>query len=192
MAPRPQERYTHDDVERMIKDIISRLYHIMVQTSGYDTGGRPTKDVLANEIKALSSSLSQLTISVSPSPESLNQPPTSGSGPSSNPAPAMLPSIPRDLIEYIENSRNPDIYTREFVELARRWNQIMRGKLNAFSTFTDELADAITSAMPELAGDVQRILAATSSAPPGGGAESGPLRSTSGNANGNGIGNGTV
>lgn len=69
--------------------------------------------------------------------------------------------MPPELLEYVENGRNPDIYTREFVELVRRGNQLMRGKMNAFGTFRDVLAEQITAAMPELREDVQMVLEAT-------------------------------
>jgi mediator of RNA polymerase II transcription subunit 10 len=72
-----------------------------------------------------------------------------------------LPNVPPELIQYVEDGRNPDIYTREFVELVRRGNQLMRGKMNAFATFRDVLAEQMTSAMPELKDDVARVLAAT-------------------------------
>jgi mediator of RNA polymerase II transcription subunit 10 len=75
--------------------------------------------------------------------------------------------VPPELLEYVEHGRNPDIYTREFVELVRHGNQLMRGKLNAFGTFRDVLAENITSAMPELHDDVVQVVEATGGAPPG-------------------------
>jgi mediator of RNA polymerase II transcription subunit 10 len=69
--------------------------------------------------------------------------------------------VPPELLEYVENGRNPDIYTREFVELVRRGNQLMRGKMHAFGSFRDILADHIHAAMPELRDDVERVCEAT-------------------------------
>jgi mediator of RNA polymerase II transcription subunit 10 len=69
--------------------------------------------------------------------------------------------VPPELIQYVEDGRNPDIYTREFVELVRRGNQLMRGKERAFAAFRDVLADQINAAMPELRDDVARVLEAT-------------------------------
>lgn len=71
------------------------------------------------------------------------------------------PSIPEPLIQYVENGRNPDIYTREFVELVRRLNQLVRGKMHAFGGFRDVLARDMCAAMPELRDDVRRVLEAT-------------------------------
>lgn len=80
--------------------------------------------------------------------------------------------MPPELVKYVEGGRNPDIYTREFVELVRRGNQLVRGKMGAFETFRDVLAGEMTSAMPELKGDVDRVLEATGKKDgPGGGTE---------------------
>lgn len=73
--------------------------------------------------------------------------------------------MPPELLEYVENGRNPDIYTREFVELVRRGNQLMRGKQSAFASFRDILAEQMSSAMPELREDVAKVLEATGGNP---------------------------
>jgi mediator of RNA polymerase II transcription subunit 10 len=82
-----------------------------------------------------------------------------------------LPSVPPELVKYVEGGRNPDIYTREFVELVRRANQLMRGKMHAFASFRDILAEQMLSAMPELKEDVEKVLAATGGKRPGNGNE---------------------
>ncbi|KAF5254316.1 hypothetical protein FANTH_918 [Fusarium anthophilum] len=143
----PVDRVDHNALEQQLKDIIQDLYQIMVQVSTYDSVGRSSREVLINEIKTLSDSLRTVHSSASP--------------------PNNLPSVPPELVEYVEHGRNPDIYTREFVELVRRGNQLMRGKLNAFGTFRDVLAENITSAMPELRDDVAQVVEATGGVPPG-------------------------
>jgi mediator of RNA polymerase II transcription subunit 10 len=70
--------------------------------------------------------------------------------------------VPPELLEYVENGRNPDIYTREFVELVRRGNH------NAFASFRDILADTIYAEMPEVQEDVVRVVEATGGRRPGG------------------------
>lgn len=75
----------------------------------------------------------------------------------SNPNTA-LPAVPPELLQYVDNGRNPDIYTREFVELARKGNQLMKGKQEAFASFRDVLAGEMGKALPELREDVGRIL----------------------------------
>lgn len=39
--------------------------------------------------------------------------------------------FPLDVVDYIENGRNPDVYTREFVELLAKQNQYLNGKMKA-------------------------------------------------------------
>ncbi|KAH7162337.1 transcription factor subunit Med10 of mediator complex-domain-containing protein [Dactylonectria estremocensis] len=141
MAPVDHDQLDHNELEQQLKDIIQDLYQVMVQVSTYDSMGRSSRDVLTNEIKTLSHSLQTLHAFASP--------------------PNVLPSIPPELIEYVENGRNPDIYTREFVELVRRGNQLMRGKLNAFASFRDVLAEQMTAAMPELREDIAHVVEAT-------------------------------
>jgi len=47
----------------------------------------------------------------------------------------------------------------------------MRGKMHAFSSFRDVLAEQMLSAMPELKEDVEKVLAATGGRGPGNGNE---------------------
>lgn len=69
--------------------------------------------------------------------------------------------IPLEVIQYIEDGRNPDIYTREFVEAIRRSNQYQRAKMHALKQLRDSLADKITDEFPDLAPSVQDILRRT-------------------------------
>jgi len=52
-------------------------------------------------------------------------------------------AVPPEIIEYIENGRNPDVYNREFVEVAQRMNMMLKGKSEAFAMFRDVLAGEI-------------------------------------------------
>lgn len=70
--------------------------------------------------------------------------------------------IPTDLLNYIQDGRNPDIYTREFVEVVRKINQYLNGKSLAFENFRDTLAASIKQEFPELAPEVDSIKAKTS------------------------------
>lgn len=67
--------------------------------------------------------------------------------------------IPPEVIEYVDQGRNPDIYTREFVELIQNSNQDLKGKSEAFASFRDVFGEELVRAMPELTEDVARILA---------------------------------
>lgn len=76
-------------------------------------------------------------------------------------APSASVDIPPDIILYVESSRNPDVFTREFVELAQRGNQQLKGRAEAYHLFRDTLAKDIVAAMPELREDVTRICQST-------------------------------
>lgn len=41
--------------------------------------------------------------------------------------------IPIDVIDYIDQGRNPDVYTREFVELLLKQNQFITGKMDVYT-----------------------------------------------------------
>ena len=72
---------------------------------------------------------------------------------------ATIPTqIPPEIIDYVDEGRNPDIYTREFVELVQKGNQYMKGKSEAFASFRDILAEEIVKGMPELKDDVIKVL----------------------------------
>jgi mediator of RNA polymerase II transcription subunit 10 len=47
------------------------------------------------------------------------------------------------------------------VELARRGNQLMKGKLEAFGSFRDVLAEAMVAGLPELKKDVLDVVVKT-------------------------------
>lgn len=79
----------------------------------------------------------------------------------SHTAPQLPVSIPPEIVEYVESGRNPDIYTREFVELVQRSNEHMKGKTLAFRSFRDVLAEEICGALPALRDQVERVLQET-------------------------------
>ncbi|KAL2147583.1 hypothetical protein VTI28DRAFT_8037 [Corynascus sepedonium] len=141
------------NVQEDIKNVIQDLFQVLVQVSNYDAAGRPTRDVLVQDIQTLDETLRTLHANAQVLPH-----------------PSADKPIPEPLIHYVENGRNPDIYTREFVELVRRMNQLARGKAHAFSGFRDVLAREMASALPEVRADVDRVVEAT-----GGG---GPITTT--------------
>lgn len=69
--------------------------------------------------------------------------------------------IPVEIIQYVENSRNPDIYTREFVELVMRYNQQQKGRADAYAQFRDILGDAMIQGIPDIREDVRKVLEAS-------------------------------
>ncbi|KAL9087563.1 MAG: hypothetical protein Q9159_003579 [Coniocarpon cinnabarinum] len=53
---------------------------------------------------------------------------------------ALNTEVPMELLEYVENGRNPEIYTREFVEMVQRGNQALKGRQDGFRAFGDALS----------------------------------------------------
>lgn len=70
----------------------------------------------------------------------------------------MSIGIPHELIEYIQDGRNPDIYNREFVEKIQCENQELKGKSEAFASYTDALARQIVVGLPDLRDDVRQVI----------------------------------
>lgn len=66
--------------------------------------------------------------------------------------------IPLEVVQYIEDGRNPDIYTREFVEAIRRSNQYQRAKMHGLQQLRDSLAEKIIEEFPDLESSVQSIV----------------------------------
>lgn len=69
--------------------------------------------------------------------------------------------IPADLVAYVRDGRNPDIYSREFVEVVRRVAQWLNGKQQAWRSFQAVLASNVAQEFPELAGVAQYIVERT-------------------------------
>ncbi|KAK1831698.1 mediator complex, subunit Med10 [Podospora conica] len=135
MAPiNPDQQIIHERIQNTLHD----LYTALLQTATFDPTGRPSHAALASTLQTLDDSLRSI--------HDLTSTATSS------------PGIPETLVHYVENGRNPDIYTREFVELVRRMNQLMRGKTGAFTAFRDVLAREVEGAMPECKGDVERVM----------------------------------
>jgi Transcription factor subunit Med10 of Mediator complex len=63
------------------------------------------------------------------------------------------------VIDYVAGGRNPDIYTREFVEKVQRGNQVLNGRMEAFAQFAELYARETKSAMPHLAPEMDRLMA---------------------------------
>ncbi|KAF2857929.1 hypothetical protein K470DRAFT_260356 [Piedraia hortae CBS 480.64] len=124
------------DTTLLLKEVIANLYILVNNAHGYQD--EQTKENIANEIKRLVSNLIDLCQTSQ-----------------------RLPTyIPLDIIEYVERSRNPDIYTREFVELIMRYNQELKGRTDAFASFRDVLGREMYSAIPEIQTEVRNIVEA--------------------------------
>ncbi|CAH2350914.1 mediator of RNA polymerase II transcription subunit 10 [[Candida] railenensis] len=70
--------------------------------------------------------------------------------------------IPIDVLTYIEDGRNPDIYTREFVESTAKSNAKLKGRMQAFAQLRDVLGEKLVQELPRLKDSVEEIKAKTS------------------------------
>ncbi|KAK2812629.1 RNA polymerase II mediator complex subunit [Emmonsiellopsis sp. PD_5] len=166
---------TLNAIDNDLKDVIQHLFEIQSAVHGYL--GPETQQELVRKIKSLTLSLSTLSEHSRPDP---SFPPSTTAPRINDPDPALhTVQLPPEIIDYVDAARNPDIYTREFVELVQKGNQDLKGKAEAFASFRDVLAREMASAMPECKGEVERVVRAT-----GGG--DGGSRTDNGNGNGNG------
>ncbi|KAK6205254.1 mediator of RNA polymerase II transcription subunit 10 [Scheffersomyces amazonensis] len=83
------------------------------------------------------------------------------SGLTSSPYTQQYP-IPIDVFSYIEDGRNPDIYTREFIEVTAKSNARLKGKMKGFSKLRDILGDKLVNELPRLAESIEDIKRRTS------------------------------
>ncbi|RAH73530.1 mediator complex subunit NUT2 [Aspergillus aculeatinus CBS 121060] len=152
MAPVTLTTVDHD-----LKEIIQHLFEIQSAVHGYL--GPETQQELVRKIKNLTLALQTLQTHTAPT----NPDATSTASTTTNPQDPPLGSVqlPPEIIDYVDAARNPDIYTREFVELVQRGNQDLKGKKEAFRGFRDVLAREIRGAMPECRGEVRRVLEMT-------------------------------
>ncbi|KAI4954073.1 RNA polymerase II mediator complex subunit [Alternaria rosae] len=125
------------DVEAQLKDIVQNLYNLIVQA--YDHHGSKTQEAIRREIQSLVQNLVKL----------------------SRTAPSVNINIPPEVMSYVENSRNPDIFTREFVETVQRMNQMLYGRVDAYRALQEQLALHVSSAIPELKDDVTSVVEST-------------------------------
>ncbi|KAL0087068.1 transcription factor subunit Med10 of mediator complex-domain-containing protein [Phycomyces blakesleeanus] len=58
--------------------------------------------------------------------------------------------VPEEVINYVENGKNPDIFTQTFVERAASENQFTNGKIKAVDSFRNILSNEFLKSFPEL------------------------------------------
>ncbi|KAF3921100.1 hypothetical protein AA313_de0208223 [Arthrobotrys entomopaga] len=134
-ATGPSASAAIDNVDNSLRSVIQALYELAVST--YRNDAPNPADILITQVKDLVTKFDHLQ-QVSEGVKDL--------------------WIPREVIGYVEHGRNPDIYTREFVELAIKQNQYLNGKQRAFQDFRDVLAEHINTTFPELRQDVDEVL----------------------------------
>jgi len=128
-------------VQAGIKDVIQNLYEIQSQTHGYVP---ETADLLVDKMTDLAQSLNRL------------QNMTSTTASPNNPIHNVR--IAPEIVDYVDDGRNPDIFTRDFVENVQRGNAVINGKQKAFKDFSEVFAQVLKQGMPELNRHVDKIM----------------------------------
>lgn len=126
-----------DRLAAHLRSIISNLFYVLVEA--HDFKGPGTKDAMTGHMKDLIENLQELT-------RTSRRLPT---------------TVPIDLIQYVEDKRNPDVYKRQVVELVMQYNQLQSGRSQAFANFRDILGREMMSAIPDIRDDVRTVLEAS-------------------------------
>lgn len=151
--------------QQEISNIIETFIHLGVQVHDF----KATDDAklgLANNINKVINQLKSLESSANEPPadtDTLNINKADGNGNGSDVDIDDVSNklseinIPLEVLNYIEDGRNPDIYTREFIEVVRKINQYLNGKSIAFNKFKDILSSKIIKEFPDLQESVNEI-----------------------------------
>ena len=124
-----------------LKDVIQNLYDIQSQTYGF----RPeTQPVLINQIEELTHSLAKLQDLASPTTH-----------PNSSLHELF---VAPEIIDYVDDGRNPDIYGREFIETVQRGNAVLNGKKQAFKDFSVVFAQMLKEGIAGVDKQVDRVM----------------------------------
>ena len=62
--------------------------------------------------------------------------------------------VPPEILSYVDEGRNPDIYSREFVETVQRGNVMLKGRAQGLAGFRDALRDELVELWGEEGKDV--------------------------------------
>lgn len=128
-------------VQAGIKDVIQNLYEIQSQTHGYVPD---TADLLVDKMTDLAQSLNRL------------QDMTSATASPNNPIHQVR--IAPEIVDYVDDGRNPDIFTRDFVENVQRGNAVINGKQKAFKDFSEVFAEVLKERMPGIGRHVDQVM----------------------------------
>ena len=138
----PQNSVHADRLAVHLRSIISNLFYVLVEA--HDFKGQGTKDAMMGHIKDLIENLQDL----------------------SRTSRRLPTTVPLDLIQYVEDKRNPDVYKRQIVELVQQYNQLQSGRSQAFASFRDILGREMMSAIPDIRDDVKLVLEASGGSVP--------------------------
>lgn len=152
-ADNQQLRSNLGSVNMSIAGIIETLLEMGILTHDFE-GTADAKAALVDRINKVVEQMDQLNTGVNGA--------TNGAHADEQGQPNLGSTmIPLDVIEYIENGRNPDVYTREFVEVLAKQNQYTKGQMSALAKFQSLLATHLTEAYPDTQTAVDKVLQST-------------------------------
>ncbi|KAK9453737.1 transcription factor subunit Med10 of mediator complex-domain-containing protein [Dipodascopsis uninucleata] len=137
--------------ETRLRQIIETILELAISVHDYESVSQ-SREAVVSRVNLLTSQLSDLN-------QFVKQPSTQPDNPSEPSISDIL--VPREIIQYIEDGRNPNVYTREFVELLVKQNQFVNGKMEAMREFRDELAKQIINTYPDLQDTVNFVREST-------------------------------
>ena len=114
------------DVSNKIKDVIQNLFDVQSQTHGFVP---ETQNLLIDKMAELTESLADLQRLADRDLSPNN--------------PVHKIDLAPEIVDYVDDGRNPDIFTRDFVELVQRGNAVVNGKKQAFRDFSQVYAKAL-------------------------------------------------
>lgn len=65
--------------------------------------------------------------------------------------------VPLDVVSYIEDGRNPDVYTREFIEVTAKSNARLKGRMQGFQRLREVLGQKMAQEYPNLESSIKNI-----------------------------------
>lgn len=57
--------------------------------------------------------------------------------------------IPHEVFEYIDNGKNPQLYTKHCIEKALTKNELVKGKIDMYGKFRQELLSQLSTVYPD-------------------------------------------
>ncbi|KAJ9608437.1 RNA polymerase II mediator complex subunit [Cladophialophora chaetospira] len=129
------------NVHNTIRDVVQNLTEIQIQTHGYLP---QTQELLVEKLTDLTQSLAELKRLSSPTESPNNY--------------IHQVAIAPEIVDYVDDGRNPDIFTRDFVEIVQRGNAVINGKQQAFRSFTEIYAQKLKEGIPGVGGQVDRVM----------------------------------
>lgn len=142
-----------------IAGIIETFLEVGILTHDFE-GTSDAKSALIDRINKVVEQMNGLNTEISAESSPNNGNDANGDAKNVNNSPGSL-MVPLDVIEYIENGRNPDVYTREFVEVLAKQNQYTKGQMAALAKFQTLLASHLSETYPETKSSIERIVEST-------------------------------